>query len=186
MPLPRLKPNVLQAIHLRRPPNMQIRCLRTSLLPRQAAFLPSLSEIRKRVTKQKKTKKDLPKIPLVPRLTDDAKPVKQSPAPTSADYDETKLAEPLTVEEEEEERKLRESEKRIEEFEKEQEALRGKSEVDRQMAIEKQRVIYKDKKKEEVTEKTDNIVYPRDVIGRRFKKERIKYKIDVYDSKNGG
>ena len=187
MPIPRLKANVLQSIHHRPWIHTQIRCLRTRphhlLPPRQAVFgltMPSVSDIDKRVRQKLRRKADTNKIPVVPKVTEDEKPIKQHRKSVAKPK---KAIEDMTEDELEEHKKLEEQEKRITEFEEGEKALRGKSDVDREIAAARERGREEQGvQSEQMVEKTHNIVYPRDVIGRRFKKEKVKYKIDVYGS----
>lgn len=180
MTLSRLKPNVLRTIHPSRYLYAQTRCLRTksasNLRPLQSAFgipgLPSMGDLNKEVKKkmkQNRTSQDQ-KIPMVPKFTDDEKPIKgtaeksvipsQSKGLTETDQDDIEAN-----------RKLQEQEKRLEEFEREQRANQGKSEQEGQTTMLDQGV----------EERPDNIVYPRDVIGRRFIKEtKPKLKVALY------
>jgi hypothetical protein len=185
MPIPRLKANVLQTIHHRPWIPIQTRCLRTKphhlLPPRQAVFglaIPSVAEIDKRVRRKLRRKADTNKIPVVPKVTEDEKPIKQPKKPVAKPK---KAIEDMTEDELEEHKKLEEQEKRIAEFEEGEKVLRGKSDIDREIAAARERGKEEQGvQSEQMEEKTHNIVYPRDVIGRRFKKEKVKYKIDVY------
>jgi hypothetical protein len=116
-------------------------------------------------------KPDGEKIPIVPKVSDDGQLVKEAEKPSVKPI---KSKSDMTEDELEEANKLEEEERRIKAFEEEQRALKGKSEVD------KERMAARERGMETIEEKTDNIVYPRDVIGRRFRKERVKYKVDVY------
>ena len=62
--------------------------------------------------------------------------------------------------------------KEFKEFERDQEYFKGKSELDKLRALAKERTL-------EEVERPDNTVYPRDVIGRRFQKDKAKYKIEM-------
>lgn len=111
------------------------------------------------------------KIPVVPRFTDDGKLVKgkkaELPEPVTKDPSKVVLKEDL-----EEERRLQESEERLQEFERQKrlgmtgaKGVRGTQDGERVEA-----------------EEVDNIVYPRDVVGSKFRKEKVKYRYDVYRS----
>ena len=179
MPIPRPQPSVLQTICFRQCTHTQIRCLRTTpnrvLPPRQSAFggipVPSIAAIQKQVQKRMRRKGDSEKIPIVPKVGDDGQLVKEAEKPS---VKPKKSKSEMTEDELEEVTKVEEEERRIKAFEEEQRALKGKSEVD------KERIAARERGMETIEEKPDNIVYPRDVIGRRFRKERVKYKVDVY------
>lgn len=183
MAVPRLKPHILHSIYTRPPIQSQIRCLRTKpglQRPRQSAFgLPSISAVRKSLTGKKKDT-GTTKIPIVPQFNEDEQPIK----PTKVEQEiaaRTKAFENMTPEEIAQARAMQESEERLAQFERDQRANKGKSEQ------EVQRAGFDDQVNELNTtqeEKTDNIVYPRDVIGRKFKKEKEKenYKVKVYVS----
>jgi hypothetical protein len=184
MPIPRLKANVLQTIHHRPWIHTQILCLRTKphhlLPPRQAVFglpIPSVADIDKRVRRKLRRKADTNKIQVVPKVTEDEKPIKPPKNPVTKPK---KAIEDMTEDELEDHKKLEEQEKRIAEFEEGEKALRGKSDIDREIAAARERGKEEQGVKSEQMEEKTHIVYPRDVIGRRFKKEKVKYKIDVY------
>lgn len=180
MTLSRLKPNVLRTIHPSRYLYAQTRCLRTksasNLRPLQSAFgipgLPSMGDLNKEVKKkmkQNRTSQDQ-KIPMVPKFTDDEKPIKGT-AEKSVIPSQSKGLKETDQDDIEANRKLQEQEKRLEEFEREQRANQGKSEQEGQTTMLDQGV----------EERPDNIVYPRDVIGRRFIKEtKPKLKVALY------
>ena len=175
MPIPRLKPNVLQTIY-RQSTHTQIRCLRTKpthiLPPRQSAFgLPSVDDIRKQVGKRMRRKADKDKISIVPKIADDETPAE--PTIQKPRIERKVSKEELTPAELAEEKSLREQEERIKEYERDRKYFEGMSELD------KQRTLAKEREQEEIIERPDNTVYPRDVIGRRFKKEKVKYKVEV-------
>jgi hypothetical protein len=135
---------------------------------RQSAFgLPSFG--------RPKSTPEEPKIPIVPKFTEDEQPVKESKV-EQAIAARTKSFEDMTEEELKEARALQESEERLAEFERERKANKGKSEQEIQRAGFNDQVAELNKGVEE----TDNIIYPRDVIGRRFQKEKAKYEVDVY------
>lgn len=67
---------------------------------------------------------------------------------------------------------LRESEKRIEEYEEEERLREGKS----------QQQINRETQGDLSDEVVDNISYPRDVIGQGIKKIKPKYQVNVYES----
>jgi hypothetical protein len=183
MAVPRLKPHVLLSIYPRPPTQSQIRCLRTKLgrsLPRQSAFglpIPSISAVRKSLTGKKKDT-GTPKIPIVPQFNEDEQLIK----PTKVEQEiaaRTKAFENMTPEEIAQARALQESEERLAQFERDKRANKGRTEQDIQRAGFDDQVNELNTTQEE---KTDNIVYPRDVIGRKFKKEKEKekYKVKVY------
>ncbi len=179
MPIPRLKPNVLQIIH-RQSTRTQIRCLRTKpshiLQPRQSAFglpqIPSIDSIRKQVGRRMRRKADKDKIPIVPKISGDETPI--APVIQRPRIERKVSREELTREELAEEKRFKEQEKRIEEYERDRKYFEGMNELD------KQRSLAKEREQEKIEERPDNTVYPRDVIGRRFKKEKVKYKVEVY------
>ena len=72
--------------------------------------------------------------------------------------------------------KQKESEERLAQFERDREANKGKTEQE----ILRQGFDEQVGELNQGVEETDNKVYPRDVIGRKFKKEKVKYKIDMY------
>ena len=175
MPIPRLKVNVLQTIY-RQSTNTQIRCLRTKpthiLPPLQSAFgLSSIDNIRNQVGRRIRRKADKDKISIVPRIGDDETPI--MPTIQKPRIERKVSREELTPEELAEKESLREQEKRIKEYERDRKHFEGMNELD------KQRALAKEREQETMIERPDNTVYPRDVIGRRFKKERVKYKVEV-------
>lgn len=115
----------------------------------------------------------LPKIPLVPKLSENEEPIIESKAKIKEVMAPEKSLEEMTVAEAEAERKRLDSERRVAEFERHERLKKGKSES----AI--QREQYKEQV-EGVEEKSDNITYPRDVIGRKIRKERVNYKFHLY------
>ena len=174
MHIPRLKANVLQTIH-RQSTHTQIRCLRTKpthiLPPRQSAFgLPSIDNIRKQVGRRMR-KADKDKIPIVPKISDDETPIK--PTIQKPRIERRASSQELTPDELAEEKSLREQERRIKEYERDRKYFEGMNELD------KQRALAKEREQGKIEERSDNTVYPRDVIGRRFKKEKVKYKVEV-------
>jgi len=184
MSLARIKPNIFQPIHLRPCPSTQFRCLRTKpgrlppLPPRQSAFgLPeSIGErVKKRVENAKKRvqvlrkKKDDPtKIPLVPKEPGQEIPV--------APREPEKLESEMTEDEIGRRKQLQEQEKRIAQFEKEKQATREQIETKMHERASGRKIM---EPKEQ--EKPDTKVYERDIIGRKFKKKKAEYKIDLYD-----
>jgi hypothetical protein len=73
---------------------------------------------------------------------------------------------------------LQESEARVRAFEREQKGLSGLSEEDMLKATFEDQV---DTLNQGVVEETPNTVtYPRDFVGTKFRKEKVKYKVDVY------
>jgi hypothetical protein len=118
---------------------------------------------------------DEPKIPVVPKFGEDEKPIKESKV-EQAIAARTKAFEDMTEDEIREQRALQESEERLAQFERERKANKGKSEQEIQRAGFDEQVS----ELNQGVETTDNIVYPRDVIGRRFKKEKVKFKVQVY------
>jgi hypothetical protein len=182
MSLARIKPNIFQPIHLRPCPSTQFRCLRTKpgrlrpLPPRQGAFgLPeSIGErVKKRVENAKKRvkflkKKDDPtKIPLVPKEPGQKIPV----APREPEKPEWEM----TEDEIGRRKQLQEQDKRIAQFEMERKQKREQIETNMQERA-SGRKIPEPKKQE----KADTKVYKRDIIGRKFKKKKVEYKIDLY------
>jgi hypothetical protein len=181
MNLSRLKPNALQTIHPSRYLYSQARYLRTKsaskLRPLQGAFgipgLPSLGDFGKQVKKEMKQKRTPldQKIPVVPKFTDDEKPIKEV-AGKSVIPGQSKGLREIDKDDIEANRRLQEQEKRLEEFERGKRENQGKSEQEIQTAGLDQGV----------EERPDNIVYPRDVIGQRFIKEKEpKIKVSLYD-----
>ena|SRR5277367_866102 len=187
MSLSRIKPNILQPIHPKSCPPTQFRCLRTKagrlrpLLPRQGAFgLPGKigEKVKERVelAKEKvtmltsrKAKQDIGKISLVPKEPGQELPVtpSQSMKPLSE----------MTKEEIKERTRLEEQEKRIADFEKER---KGKTREDIEKGMYERQTGRKiEEPKEE--DKPDNEVYERDIIGRKYKKKKAEYKIDLYE-----
>ena len=186
MSLSRIKPNIFQPIHPRPCPPTQFRCLRTKpgrlrpLPPRQGAFgLPgSIGEkVKKRVeiAKQKvqvltsrKTKDDPTKISLVPKEPGQKIPVapRQPVKPESA----------MTEDEIGRRKQLQEQEKRIAEFEKERKE-RTREGIETTM---QERALGRKIKEPKEQEKPDTEIYERDIIGRKFKKKKVEYKIDLY------
>ena len=179
MAMPRLQPNTLRSVLPRPPIHPQIRCLRTRPnrpSPRQSAFgFPTISEVHDAVTKRMKKTSDEPKIPLVPKFGEDNRPIKERRleammAARKKSLEEISAAEAVELE------KQKESEERLAQFERDREANKGKTEQE----ILRQGFDEQVGELNQGVEETDNKVYPRDVIGRKFKKEKVKYKIDMY------
>ena len=80
------------------------------------------------------------------------------------------------------ETKFRESIPRLQEFEKKMERRKGKSERElRKLEIlEQQRRPEYEEVGEDFLGPTDNLVYPRDVVGVKFRKDKVKYKFELY------
>jgi hypothetical protein len=174
MPVPRLKPSLF-SIH----PPLSVpstRCLRTKpsrLPPRAAAFgipVESFPEIAKTWRKKMRGEEEQQKIPLVPRVTDDGVVIQRK----------TKLKpQPLTerqrkfMEDEDYEDlgKLEEREERVKEFERLKKlGLTGGKAPKRTATGERIE-----------EEEIDSLTYPRDVVGTKFRKEKVKYKYDMYE-----
>jgi len=117
-------------------------------------------------------KADKDKIPIVPKISGDETPI--APVIQRPRIERKVSREELTREELAEEKRFKEQEKRIEEYERDRKYFEGMNELD------KQRSLAKEREQEKIEERPDNTVYPRDVIGRRFKKEKVKYKVEVY------
>lgn len=84
----------------------------------------------------------------------------------------------MTPEERAEEEKLQASEARVRVFEREQKGLSGLSEEELLRTTFNDQV---DALNEGVVEETPNTVtYPRDFVGTKYRKEKVKYEIDVY------
>ena len=143
-------------------------------MPRAAAFgipLPTMEDVSRNW--RKRMRGEQTKIPVVPRITDDGKLVKGKKVEPSEQVTESLLPkDDVTKEERLEERRLRESEERLKEFERQKrlgmtgaKGVRGTQDGERVEA-----------------EEVDNIVYPRDVVGTKFRKDKVKYKYDVYRS----
>ena len=113
---------------------------------------------------------DKDKIPIVPKISDDETPIK--PTIETPRIERKVSREELTPEELAEEKSLQEQERRIKEYERDRKYFEGMNELDKQRTLAKER-------QEDITERPDNTVYPRDIIGRRFKKEKVKYKVQV-------
>jgi hypothetical protein len=133
---------VLQSIHPKPCPRLQIRCLRTKPdyrrttqhptpyisadPPKQAAFGPfnlpaAIREARRKVNEKAVDEK----IPIVPKLDEDERPIEWQPP--EEDKSKIKVVRELNVEEQERKAKLKEREKRIEEFEDLEKKLEGKT-----------------------------------------------------------
>ena len=192
MSLKRIKFNILRPIHLQPCPTSQCRCLRTRptyhrvLRPRQSGFLPekvgkTIQEKVKAVKeKVSKVKESNPRI--IRMLGGDPDKISLVPREEGKEVEETKLApkkqkplEEMTPEEVEEMKRLNEQEKRIAEFE------RDKREKTKEQ-LEKEMYERQTGQKIETAgeEGPDNEVYERDIIGRKFKKEKAEYKVDLY------
>jgi hypothetical protein len=126
--------------------------------------MPSIKEVSKNFRRKLRGDDEKPKIPVVPRFTEDGKPLK-APKSAAPKVDEEQVMEEDLVME----KKLRESEERLREFEEEQRLRKGKEGG----------VVRRSETGERVEEVADNIVYPRDVVGTKFRKEKVKYKIPV-------
>src|SRR5271154_646439 len=177
MSLARIRPNIFQPIHLRPCPSTQFRCLRTKpgrlppLPPRQSAFgLPeSIGErVKKRVQVLRKKKDDPTKIPLVPKEPGQEIPV--------APREPEKLESEMTEDEIGRRKQLQEQEKRIAQFEKEKQE-RSREQIETNM---QERASGRKIPEPKEQEKPDTEVYERDIIGRKFKKKKVEYKIDLY------
>jgi hypothetical protein len=114
------------------------------------------------------------KIPVVPKLDEDEKPISWEPA----EPDPKRVEREKNAEEIAEQEKLKEREKRIKEFEDLERKMEGKSELEALRDKTTSR-LYGD---EYVYEQTDNTVYRRDHVGAKFfkRKENVKWKVDVY------
>ena len=80
-------------------------------------------------------------------------------------------------------RRLSEQEKRIREFETEKREL-SREEIDKRLyeRATGKSVDVEAKKTETEEEKAEKEVYKRDMIGRKFKKPKTEYKVDLYDN----
>ena len=113
------------------------------------------------------------RIPLVPKVGENEKIMPLQPAPKINE----KIREHRdnwTEEELLEDRELQVREEKIEEFQLERKKFGNMSSKERE-----QKWLAHAERGEEVP---DNIVYPRDVIGTRFRKEKVKYTVQLYIS----
>lgn len=171
---------IRRPIHLRLLIYVQIRCIRTKpvqlLPPKHSSILPSWGDVQRDFRKRIRRKPEDQRIPMVPKFTEDERAIMQ-PKVKNETVMPSKPPEKETVEDTEEEQKLREQEERIKEFEREQKAFQGKTPQEVQRShVDNARVSELNPH----VEQPDNTIYPRDVIGRKFKKEKAQYKVDVY------
>lgn len=187
MSFPRVNPRLLHPIHSpARIPH--IRCIRTTPLTFakeenqgwsiRNAYLAGESGVKKfskRVmvlaNRNLRKKQGELRIPLVPKVGDNEKLV---PLPDAPKINEKirENRENWTEEELVEDRELQLREEKIEEFSLERKKVKGLSSKERE-----QKWLAHAERGEEVP---DNIVYPRDVIGKRFRKEKVKYTVKLY------
>jgi hypothetical protein len=121
-------------------------------------------------------KKKVPKVPLVPQFGEDETPIEPE-IKTPEDLPKPRV-EDMTAEQFEEEKRLKESEARVRAFEREQKGLTGMTEEE---ALEASFEDHVDTLTQGVVDETPNTVaYPRDVVGTKIRKEKVKYKVDVY------
>jgi len=187
MSLSRIKPNILLTIHPRPCAFTQFRCIRTKpthsrrpVPPLQGAFgLPG--DIGKKVTERvkrlrftRKPKEDPNKIPLVPKEPGEKIETGKPWLRPMAEMSEQEIA---TA------KRLEDQDKRIKEFELEKKK-KTKEEIEREMyerETGRKIPVAEQKEEEEKAEKADTEVYQRDIIGRKFKKPKKKYNLDLYD-----
>ena len=184
MSLSRVKPNILLPIRPKPCTSTQFRCLRTRptrqrpLPPLQGAFgLPDgIREKVKRLRFPGKRDEDPNKISIVPKEPGQT-------ISTETIGGQQKLWEDMTEEEIAEARRLSEQEKRIEEFETEKREL-SREEIDKRLyeRATGKSVDVEAKQGETEEEKAAAEVFNRDNIGRKFKKPKIEYKVDLYDN----
>jgi hypothetical protein len=184
---------VLQSIHPKPSPRLQIRCLRTKPdyrrgsqhppqyisadPPKQAAFGPfnlpaAIREARRKVNEKPADEK----IPIVPKLDEEERPIPWQPP--EEDKTRLKVVRELNVEEQKRKEELKEREKRIAAFEDMGRKLEGRTEKD-QIIKRHESLLYGD---EAVKEKADTTVYPRDHVGAKYfkKKPKKEWKAEVY------
>jgi hypothetical protein len=126
--------------------------------------MPDMKEVGKTFRRKLRGDDERPKIPVVPRFDDEGKLVK-APKITPP-----KIAEKDVMEEDlEMEKSLEEQEERLREFEREKRLGKQGAGV----------VTQQEDGKRVDAEVTDNIAYPRDVVGTKFRKEKVKYKYDL-------
>jgi predicted ribosome quality control (RQC) complex YloA/Tae2 family protein len=127
--------------------------------------MPDMKEVGKTFRRKLRGDDERPKIPVVPRFDDEGKLVK-APKITPP-----KIAEKDVMEEDlEMEKSLEEQEERLREFEREKRLGKQGAGV----------VTQQEDGKRVDAEVTDDIAYPRDVVGTKFRKEKVKYKYDLY------
>jgi hypothetical protein len=183
--MPRLNPGTLLSIYPRHSSLLGTRCLRNkpsrALPPRQSSlgmYMPSMGEVQHRADKITRGKKKVPKVPLVPQFDEDGTPIEPEikapedlPKPRIEDMTEKQL---------EEEKRLKASEARVRAFEREQKGLSGMTEEEALVATFEDHVDTLDPGV--VQENPNTVAYPRDVVGTKIRKEKVKYKVDVYGS----
>jgi hypothetical protein len=141
-------------------------------------YIPTMGEVQHRANNLSRSKKPVSKVPLVPQFGEDEAPIEPE-IKTPEDLPKPRI-EDMTAEQLEEEKRLKASEARIRVFEREQKGLSGMTEEEVLTATFEDHV---DTLAPGVVQENPNTVaYPRDVVGTKIRKEKVKYKVDVYGS----